>query len=43
MSDSDPVPVNNGRLRTPEKRSLLIRLRQIAVGKGTPPKFSANF
>lgn len=36
------VSLNSGRRRTPEKRALLQRLRDIAAAKGTKPKFEAN-
>jgi hypothetical protein len=43
ITGDDFVPHNNGKHRSPGKRALLQRLREIAAEKGTPPKFGANF
>jgi len=37
------VPLNSGRRRTPEKRAMLQRLRDLAEEDGGQPPFEANF
>lgn len=37
------VPLNSGLRRTPEKRALLGRLRDLAKEDGVSPPFDANF